>query len=132
MKKMTNTQKILKALRSGPKTQAELMRQTGVKNVYQVVSDLKKKKIVFMDTGNYVNLHSPPRVVRTPDKVVKATLDQIKAATEKLEPKVVPNEHVDRIAMLKDEIDNINDGIRALMMTKSYLLRRAEEESRRA
>ena len=122
---MTNTQKILKALRSGPKTQAELMRQTGVKNVYQIVSDLKKKKIVFMDTGNYVNLHSP-------DRVAKATLDQIKVATEKLEPKVVPNEHVDRIAMLKDEIDNINDGIRALMMAKSYLLRRAEEENRRA
>lgn len=126
MKKMTNPQKILKALRSGPKTQAELMRQTGVKNVYQIVSDLKKKKIVFMDTGNCVNLHSP-------DRVAKATLDQIKAATElKNEPKVVPNEHVDRIAMLKDEIDNINDGIRALMMTRSYLLRRAEEESRRA
>jgi len=135
MKKMTNTQKILKALRSGPKTQAELMRQTGVKNVYQVVSDLKKKNVVFEDSirgRKCISLRPPPRVVRTPDKVVKATLDQIKVATEKLEPKVVPNEHVDRIAMLKDEIDNINDGIRALMMAKSYLLRRAEEESRRA
>jgi hypothetical protein len=31
--------------------------------------------------------------------------------------------------MLKDEIDNINDGIRSLMITRSYLLRRAQEET---
>ena len=51
---MTNTQKILKALRSGPKTQADLIRETKVKNVYQIVSDLRKKKIAFMDTANCV------------------------------------------------------------------------------
>ena len=126
---MTNTQKILKALKSGPKTQADLIRETKVKNVYQIVSDLRKKKIVVMDTANCVNLIKLPVAV---DKTDKVSLSQLRAVTEKLKTKVVPNEHVDRIAMLKDEIDNINDGIRALMMTKSYLLRRAEEESRRA
>jgi hypothetical protein len=45
---------------------------------------------------------------------------------------VVPNEHVDRIAMLKDEIDNIEDGIRALSIARSYLLRRCQEESKNA
>ena len=35
---------------------------------------------------------------------------------------------VDRIAMLKDEIDNITDGIRSLVITRSYLLRRVQEE----
>jgi hypothetical protein len=45
MKAITNTQKILKVLlKSGPKTQADLMRETKVKNVYQIISDLKKKK----------------------------------------------------------------------------------------
>ena len=127
---MTNTQKILKALRSGPKTQADLIRETKVKNVYQIVSDLRKKKIAFMDTANCVNLRPIPLAVDETDKVdAKQTSKLVHEASK---PKVVPNEHVDRIAMLKDEIDNINDGIRALMMTRSYLLRRAEEESRRA
>jgi hypothetical protein len=113
MKKMTNTQKILKALESGSSTQAGLAKQTKVKNTYQVISDLVKKGLVSKVNGAVI-------------------LNKSKLPTAIDETKVVPNEHVDRIAMLKDEIDNINDGIRALMMTKSYLLRRAEEESRRA
>ena len=130
MKKMTNTQKILKALKSGPKTQADLMRETKVKNVYQIVSDLRKKKIVLMDNAKCINLIKFPVAYDRTDKVdAKQTSELVHEASK---PKVVPNEHVDRIAMLKDEIDNINDGIRALMMTRSYLLRRAEEESRRA
>jgi hypothetical protein len=60
MKKLTNVQKILKALKSGPKTQADLVRETKVKNVYQIISDLKKKKLVFMDTGKCVNLTRVP------------------------------------------------------------------------
>jgi hypothetical protein len=45
MKKLTNVQKILKALKSGPKTQADLVRETKVKNVYQIIADLKKRKL---------------------------------------------------------------------------------------
>jgi hypothetical protein len=45
MKKLTNVQKILKALESGPKTQADLVRETKVKNVYQIIADLKKKNL---------------------------------------------------------------------------------------
>jgi predicted transcriptional regulator len=63
MKKLTNVQKILKALKSGPKTQADLVRETKVKNVYQIISDLKKKKLVFMDTGKCVNLMKVPIAV---------------------------------------------------------------------
>lgn len=123
MNKLTNTQKVLKALKSGPKTQADLMRETKVKNVYQVVADLKKKKIVFMDTANCVNLMLPVAV----DKTKKVTLEQIKTATEHLQNKITP-----RVTLLQDEIDNINDGIRALMVTRSYLIRRIEEEKRDA
>ena len=111
-RKLSNNMKLLKALENGPKTQAELMRETKVKNTYQIVSDLVKKGLVTKENG---------LVAR------KSTLQEPK---EKLAPKVVPNEHVDRIAMLKDEIDNIEDGIRALSITRNYLMRRCQEESR--
>jgi predicted transcriptional regulator len=57
-RKLSNNMKLLKALGNGPKTQAELMRETKVKNTYQIVADLKKKNLVFMDTGKYVHLHT--------------------------------------------------------------------------
>ena len=113
-KKATNAQKILKALQNGPKTQAELLKETRVKNTYQIVFDLVKKGQVTKD-GRLVKLSGAPETKATAQPTNK--------------PKVVPNEHVDRIAMLKDEIDNINDGIRSLMITRSYLLRRAQEET---
>ena len=113
-KKATNAQKILKALQNGPKTQAELLKETRVKNTYQIVFDLVKKGQVTKD-GRLVKLSGAPETKATAQPANK--------------PKVVPNEHVDRIAMLKDEIDNINDGIRSLMITRSYLLRRAQEET---
>lgn len=52
------------------------------------------------------------------------------------EAKVIAEAHaktedaVDRIAMLKDEIENITAGIRSLVITRSYLLRRVEEEQK--
>jgi hypothetical protein len=63
MKKLTNVQKILKALKSGPKTQADLVRETKVKNVYQIIADLKKRKLVFMDTGNMREFMQVPLAV---------------------------------------------------------------------
>jgi hypothetical protein len=42
-RKLSNNMKLLKALGNGPKTQAELMRETKVKNTYQIVADLVKK-----------------------------------------------------------------------------------------
>jgi len=113
-KKTTNLQKILKALQNGPKTQVDLLKETRVKNTYQIVADLVKKGQATRD-GRLVKLSGAPETKVTAQPANK--------------PKVVPNEHVDRIAMLKDEIDNINDGIRSLMITRSYLLRRAQEET---
>lgn len=121
MKKQTNESKIIKALKSGPKTQAELMRQTKVKNVYQVVSDLKAKGTVFMDTAKCVNLVKVPVVV---DETTKVSSEQLKAT--------LPKPESDIIKMLKSEVENIQDGIRSLMVTRSYLLRRIEEEKRDA
>jgi hypothetical protein len=119
--KLTNVQKILKALQSGPKTQADLVRETKVKNVYQIISDLKKKKLVFMDTGKCVNLMKVPIAV---DKTDKVSAEQLGAALPKPESGI--------ITTLRGEVENIQDGIRSLMMARSYLLRRIEEEKRNA
>jgi hypothetical protein len=119
--KLTNVQKILKALQSGPKTQADLVRETKVKNVYQIISDLKKKKLVFMDTGKCVNLMKVPIAV---DKTDKVSAEQLRATLPKPESEIIKT--------LRGEVENIQDGIRSLMMARSYLLRRIEEEKRNA
>ena len=119
--KLTNVQKILKALQSGPKTQADLVRETKVKNVYQIISDLKKKKLVFMDTGKCVNLMKVPIAV---DKTDKVSAEQLRATLPKPESEIIKT--------LRGEVENIQDGIRSLMMARSYLLRRIEEEKRDA
>lgn len=121
MKKLTNAQKILKALKSGPKTQADLVRETKVKNVYQIISDLKKKKLVFMDTAKCVNLMKVPVAIDETDKV---SAKQLGVALPKPESEI--------ITTLRGEIENIQDGIRSLMITRTYLLRRIEEEKRNA
>jgi hypothetical protein len=122
MKKLTNVQKILKALKSGPKTQVDLVRETKVKNVYQIISDLKKKKLVFMDTGKYVHLVIVPK--ETESLNAKSSAKQLGAAPPKPESEI--------ITTLRGEVENIQDGIRSLMMARSYLLRRIEEEKRNA
>jgi hypothetical protein len=109
--KLTNTQKILNALASSPKTQADLLRETKVKNTYQIIAGLKKKNIVFMDSGKYVNLHTPKETALINTK-----------------PSEVPKPESGTIKTLKGEVENIQDGIRSLMIARSYLLRRIEEE----
>lgn len=120
MKKLTNTQKILKALQSGAKTQAELARETKVKNTYQIIADLKKKNLVFTDTGKYVHLHTPKETALINAK----SSERLGAAPPKPESEI--------ITTLRGEVENIQDGIRSLMMARSYLLRRIEEEKRDA
>lgn len=111
-KKTTNAQKILKALQNGPKTQADLLRETKVKNTYQIVFDLLKKGLAVKD-GRLVKLTDSGSPETKPTKV------------EPVKPKETESE---RLIMLRDEIDNITDGIRSLMITRSYLIRRAQEE----
>ena len=120
MKKLTNVQKILKALKSGPKTQVDLVRETKVKNVYQIISDLKKKKLVFMDTGKCVNLTRVPiygvpvperplpfkrqmlssKLRMTADETTKVSADQLGAALPKPESGI--------ITTLRGEVENID------------------------
>ena len=112
MKKLTNMQKILKALKSGPKTQADLMRETKVRNTYQIISDAVKKGLLTKENG-LVKLNGLPVAV---DEIKKPKTENprmplmplYKESQAELEKK---SKHIDRIAMLKYEIDNIDYGI---------------------
>jgi len=115
MKKLTNVQKILKILQSGPKTQADLVRETKIKNVYQIVADLVKKGLVSKVNG--IVILNRPRLRPTVDETAKVA---------------VKDEKPSLVQMLEDEITSITDGIRSLMVARSYLLRRIEEEKRDA
>ena len=42
---MNNTEKVIECLKQGPMRQKDIMKSTGVKNVYQIVADLVKKGI---------------------------------------------------------------------------------------
>jgi ribosomal protein S20 len=120
MKKLTNVQKVLNALQSGPKTQANLVRETKVKNVYQIISDAVKKGLLTKENG-LVKLNGLPVAI---DKTTKVSAEQMKAALPKPEPEIIKT--------LRGEVENIQDGIRSLMMARSYLFRRIEEETRAA
>jgi len=93
----------------GPVTQAAIAKglKLPVANIYPIIKRMVEQDKVRM-SGKLVDVLD--------DKPIK-------------QPKIIPNEHVDRIAMLKDEIDNIDNGIRSLMITRSYLLRRTQEET---
>ena len=122
MKRITNAQKILKALESGSTTQADLAKQTKVKNTYQIVADLVKKGLVSKVNGIVIlNKSKLPTAI---DKTNKVTAKDVQAALPKPESEVVRT--------LKDEVENIQDGIRSLMIARTYLLRRIEEEKRNA
>jgi hypothetical protein len=58
------------------------------------------------------------------DETTKVSADQLGAALPKPESGI--------ITTLRGEVENIQDGIRSLMMARSYLLRRIEEEKRDA
>jgi hypothetical protein len=112
-KKTTNAQKILKALQNGPKTQADLLKETKVKNTYQIVFDLVQKGLAVRD-GRLVKLTDSGSPETKP---TKAEPIKVKAPADS-----------ERLIMIRDEIENITDGIRSLMITRSYLIRRAQEE----
>jgi hypothetical protein len=126
MKKLTNMQKILRVLKSGPKTQADLMRETKVKNTYQIISDAVKKGLLTKENG-LVKLNGLPVAV---DETTKVSTKEINNVIGRLNPQW-PWPSYKVIPMLEAEIKNIDDGIRSLEITKSYLQRRVEEEQRR-
>lgn len=136
MKKISNKYKVLIALCSGPKTQAELVRETKVKNVYQMMSGLIKsgevikqdKKVLLRDSLN--PKYSKEHKIAHYKYLAGATKSQPKSTEVSAEPMkaVLPKPESEIIKTLRGEVENIQDGIRSLMITRSYLLRRIEEE----
>ena len=164
MKKISNKFKVLMALCSGPKTQAELVRETKVKNVYQMMSSLIKSgevikrpdgKVLLRDSLNplYTKEHKiahykylagvtkvkpkePEDYIRNPRlsdaKRLPVAVDETKKVSAEQLETALPKPESEIITTLRGEVENIQDGIRSLMMARSYLLRRIEEEKRDA
>lgn len=106
--------------KQGPTTQAAIAKALKIPAVslYSVVKRMVEQGKVKMD-GRLVT-----PVFSEPVKPSAAEAKRIAEANAKTE------DAVDRIAMLKNEIDNITDGIRSLMITRSYLMRRVQEEQK--
>jgi DNA-binding Lrp family transcriptional regulator len=102
----------------GPTTQAVLAKslKIPVASIYVIVKRLVKQGVVKMD-GRLV---CPVHVTAPVEKEDARLIAESNAKTA---------DAVDRIAMLKNEIDNITDGIRSLVITRSYLMRRVQEEN---
>ena len=86
-----------------------------VVSLYSTIKRLVEQGAVKMDGRLVCPIHVTPPVEQEKTRLIAES----NAKTE---------EAVDRIAMLKNEIDNITDGIRSLMITRSYLMRRVQEE----
>jgi DNA-binding IclR family transcriptional regulator len=67
-RKLSNNMKLLKALGNGPKTQAELMRETKVKNTYQIVADLVKKGLVTKENGLVTRKSTYKNRIKSPSR----------------------------------------------------------------
>ena len=108
--------------KQGPTTQAAIAKALKIPAVslYSVVKRMVEQGKVKMD-GRLVT------AIPTADpKKPVLDMDLISKTAQKLQAENA----VDRIAMLKDEIENITAGIRSLVITRSYLLRRVEEEQK--
>jgi predicted transcriptional regulator len=85
MTKLTNAQRILKALASGPKTQINLKRETKIKNTYQVVANLVEKGLVLKVDG-LVSLSSASKALgAAPRSQALSQCLETKSATLKME-----------------------------------------------
>ena len=106
--------------KQGPITQAAIAKALKIPAVslYSVVKRMVEQGKVKMDGRLVVPLATEPV------KPSAAEAKRIAEAHAKTE------DAVDRIAMLKYEIDNITDGIRSLMISRSYLMRRVQEEQK--
>jgi DNA-binding Lrp family transcriptional regulator len=104
--------------KNGPSNQVGIAKalKIPVVSLYSTIKRLVERGEVRMDGRLVCPVHVTPPV----DKEDARLIAESNAKTE---------DAVDRIAMLKNEIDNITDGIRSLVITRSYLMRRVQEEN---
>ena len=103
--------------KNGPSNQVGIAKalKIPVVSLYSTIKRLVERGEVRMDGRLVCPVHVTPPVEKEDARLIAES----NAKTE---------DAVDRIAMLKNEIDNITDGIRSLMITRSYLMRRVQEE----
>ncbi len=118
---LTTKQRAIKAYLFDKKadTAANIQRGIGMKrgNVYQILRNMINKKIVTKVPGT--------KLYAISKHDVKANTEPVKNVVKpKMKPFVPKNPLV---TVYEREIQNIQDGIDSLMITKSYLLRRVEQ-----
>jgi DNA-binding Lrp family transcriptional regulator len=104
--------------KNGPSNQVGIAKalKIPVVSLYSTIKRLVEQGAVKMDGRLVCPVHVTPPVEKEDARLIA-------------ESNAKTADAVDRIAMLKNEIDNITDGIRSLVITRSYLMRRVQEEN---
>jgi DNA-binding Lrp family transcriptional regulator len=104
--------------KNGPSNQVGIAKalKIPVVSLYSTIKRLVERGEVRMDGRLVCPVHVTPPVEKEDARLIA-------------ESNAKTADAVDRIAMLKNEIDNITDGIRSLVITRSYLMRRVQEEN---
>jgi DNA-binding Lrp family transcriptional regulator len=104
--------------KNGPSNQVGIAKalKIPVVSLYSTIKRLVEQGAVKMDGRLVCPVHVTPPVEKEDARLIA-------------ESNAKTADAVDRIAMLKNEIDNITDGIRSLVITRSYLIRRVQEEN---
>ena len=104
---MNNTEKVIGCLKQGPMRQKDILKATGVKNVYQIVADLVKRGVV---QRNGVNIFLTGQSIPQPsDSVLKRHTFSLYA----------------EVSFIERELQKLHDA-------RTYLLGRIAEANKRA
>ena len=94
MKKQTNEQKVLKALKDhGPLTQAELAKTAKVKNVYQLVAGMVKSGRVRKENNQVVLNDTLGSAPKPEPKATHSLLDFLRDEKERLQDEISVRVH---------------------------------------
>ena len=116
MKKQTNEQKVLKALKDhGPMTQAELAKTTKVKNVYQLIANMVKSGKASKD-GKAISIAVDETSNLDPKKVSEAIYKP-----NKIKQTAVLNYLEEEVDRLQEEIDRLDGITRTRLVELDYV-----------
>ena len=124
MKKQTNEQKVLKALKDhGPMTQAELAKTTKVKNVYQLIANMVKSGKASKD-GKAISIAVDETSNLDPKKVSEAIYKP-----NKIKQMAVLNYLEEEVDRLQKEIDRLDGITRTRLVELDYIRKHVSQLS---
>lgn len=124
MKKQTNEQKVLKALKDhGPMTQAELAKTTKVKNVYQLIANMVKNGKASKD-GKAISIAVDETSNLDPKKVSEAIYKP-----NKIKQMAVLNYLEEEVDRLQKEIDRLDGITRTRLVELDYIRKHVSQLS---